>query len=226
MKIQALLFMCNDFDRAKFTLENFSKHNSEIDIVVINSGGDSPKLHLQHIAQIVEFIDTEDLWHRKTWCGRGGFGLKYIDILFKYGLNNKYTHTLYLETDVLTNNKIVIEPKYDLAGLFVGCGPKERFLWNYMNIQDYHYHTGCGGTIFSYNFFNTIYNNSSKFNLFQELYDKFPEHYYIDLIITLIARVSDVTCGEWEEISDVRGNIINGKLQKNLSATLVHGYKV
>lgn len=27
MKIQAILFMCNDFARAKFTLENFVKWN-------------------------------------------------------------------------------------------------------------------------------------------------------------------------------------------------------
>ena len=226
MKIQALLFMCNDFSRAKFKLENFYKHNPDIDIKVINSGGDSPKKYLQHIKSIIEFIDTEDLWHRQTWCGRGGFGLKYIDILFKYGLDTRYTHTLYLETDVLTNRKITIEPQYDLAGLFVGCGPKEKFLWNYMNIDNYHYHSGCGGTIFTYNFFHTIYNDDSKFVLFKELYNKFPQHYYIDLIITLIARVSNVTCGPWEEVSDVRGHIVNGQYTKNLSSTLLHGYKV
>ena len=226
MKIQALLFMCNDFERAKFTLENFAKYNPDIDIRVINSGGNSPRKHLQHIEQIVEFLDTEDLWHRKTWCGRGGFGLKYIDLLFKYGLDKRYTHTLYLETDVLTNGKITKEPKHDLSGVFVGCGKHERFLWNHMKIPDNHYHTGCGGTIFSYNFFDKIYNDKSKFSLFSDLYERFPEHYYIDLIITLIARVSDVTCGHWEEVADVRGSMVNGKPYRNTSATLLHGYKV
>jgi hypothetical protein len=227
MKIQALLFMCNDFDRAKFTLDNFSKHNPDIPISVINSGGESPKKFLDHNKNIIEFIDEEDLWHRRTHCGRGGFGLKYIDVLFRYGLNSNFTHTLYLETDVLTNRQITIEPKYDLSGVFIECGPKEQILWDYFNISDYRYHTGCGGTIFTTNFFNTISSDIDKFNMFKKLYDLFPEHYYMDLILTLVARYSNLTYGHWEEISDIRAHMVgNNFVGGNVSATLVHGYKI
>lgn len=226
MKIQAVLFMCNDFDRAKFTLENFSKHNPDIDIRVVNSGGDSPKQYLQHIEQIVEFLDTENLWHKNTHCGVGSFGPKYFDILLKYGLDKNYTHTLYLETDVLTNRKITKQPKYDMSGVFNGCGYYEKFLWNYMKIPDYHYHTGCGGTIYTHRFFEQIFNDKDKYGLFQKLYDEFPQNYFMDLIITLVARVSDVTLGHWEEVSDTKGSIVNGQRYYNRLATLVHGHKI
>jgi hypothetical protein len=227
MKIQALLFMCNDFDRAKFTLENFSKHNPDIPISIINSGGKSPKKYLDHISSIVEFIDTEDLWHRKTHCGRGGFGLSFLDILFSYGLREDFSHTLYLETDVLTNKKITIQPNYDMSGVMVGCGPKEKFLWDYMKISPPHYHTGCGATIFKKNFFTTLYENSKINKMFYELYEKFPENYYIDLILTLVARKIGLSCGHWEEVSDVRGHMVGDTYKRHdNNATMIHGHKV
>lgn len=64
MKIQTILFMCNDFARAKFTLENFNKWNPESPILVVNSGGESPEPFLKHIPNI-SFIDAENLWHKK-----------------------------------------------------------------------------------------------------------------------------------------------------------------
>jgi hypothetical protein len=60
MKIQAILFMCNDFARARFTLENFNKWNPEVPIRVINSGGDCPKPYLEHITNI-EFVNAPNL---------------------------------------------------------------------------------------------------------------------------------------------------------------------
>jgi hypothetical protein len=227
MKIQALLFMCNDFDRAKFTLEKFNKYNPDIPISVINSGGESPINYLKHIPSIVEYVDTDDLWHRKTHCKRGGFGLPFLEILFNYGLNENFTHTLYLETDVLTNRKITIEPKYDMSGVMVGCGPKEQFLWDYLNIAPPHYHTGCGATIFRKNFFIKLYENSKINKMFYDLYDQFPEYYYMDLILTLVAKKTGLSCGHWAEVSDVRGHMINDHFfSGDLSATLVHGYKI
>ena len=107
MKIQAILFMCNDFARAKFTLENFRKHNPEIPIRVVNSGGESPESSLSHIPGI-EFVDAENLWHKKTYNGQGSFGPRFADYFFDFGLNNNFTHTILLETDVLTNRTITI----------------------------------------------------------------------------------------------------------------------
>ena len=224
MNIQAILFMCNDFSRANFVLDNFCKHNPDIPITTINSGGEPPEKHLNKYDQNT-IINCEDLWHKGTHCGRGGFGLKYVEKLFEFGLNKRFTHTLYLETDVLTNSKITQCPKYDLSGVFVTCGPKENFLWKYFNIKDNHYHTGCGGTIFSYTFFDTIYSN--YYHLFYDVFKKFPENFYVDLIITLIARYANLTVGPWEEVSDLRsywnGNVFVPGNSKN---TLVHGYKI
>ncbi len=216
--------MCNDFKRAKFTLENFSKHNPEIPIRVINSGGNDPKEHLKHINNI-EFINAPNLWHKKTLCGVGSFGPEYYDYLFDYGLNENFTHTLFLETDVLTNRKIKIEPKYDICGPNNPCGPNEHVLYEYLQINAPIMHTGCGGTMFSLNYFKTIKNKN--FSLFKELFDKFSQNYFMDLISTLVARNAGLTFGHWEEVSNVPIHHIDGKLTYcNMNATLVHNFKV
>jgi hypothetical protein len=224
MKIQAIMFMCNDFKRAQFTLENFRLHNADIPIRVVNSGGESPEPYLSHIAGI-EFIDAPNLWHKKTACGTGSFSPQYFDYLFEYGLDPNYTHTLFLETDVLTNRAITIEPQYDLAGPLNVCGSSEHALYDALGINDYRVHTGCGGTMFSYNYFHTIKNNNFKF--YQQLYDDYPHHYFMDLIGTLVARLHGLTFGHWEECSNVPHHIIGYKIKNvDMNATLVHNYKV
>jgi hypothetical protein len=224
MKIQAILFMCNDFARAKFTLENFSKWNPDIPIRIINSGGDSPKPHLQHINN-TEFIDAPNLWHKKTHCGKGSFGPEFIKYFFDYGLNSSFTHTLLLETDVLTNRKITIEPKYDIAGPTNPCGHNELILYNYLNINDNLFHTGCGGTIFSYKYFDTIFNKNYSF--FLDIFDKFPQNYFMDLILTLASRVNGLTFGHWEEVSNIPIHFINGRMiNADMNKTLIHNYKI
>lgn len=224
MKIQAILFMCNDFARAKFTLENFSKWNPDVPIRVINSGGDSPKPYLEHISN-TEFIDAPNLWHKKTLCGVGSFGPRYYDYLFEYGLNSNYSYTLFLETDVLTNRKITIEPKYDIAGPTNPCGHNELILYNYLNINENLVHTGCGGTIFNFNYFDTISKNNYGF--FRDMFDKFPQNYFMDLISTLAARVNGLTFGHWEEVSNIPIHFINGRMiNVDMNKTLIHNYKV
>lgn len=224
MKIQAILFMCNDFARAKFTLENFNKWNPEIPIRVINSGGNCPKPYLSHIKNI-EFINAPNLWHKKTLCGVGSFGPQYYDYLFDFGLNEKFSHTLFLETDVLTNRKITIEPNYDISGPNNPCGPNEHVLYDYLNIKDNRIHTGCGGTIFSLNYFKTIKNKD--YNFFQEIFDKFPQNYFMDLISTLAARKNKLSFGHWEEVSNIPIHVINGNFVKtNYSSTLIHNFKI
>lgn len=224
MNIQAILFMCNDFARAKFTIENFYKWNPDIPIRIINSGGESPEPYLKHIPSC-EFIDAPNLWHKKTHCGVGSFDYRYYDYLFEYGLNKKYSHTLFLETDILTNRKISIEPKYDISGPCNFCGNNEIVLYDYLKISDKKYHTGCGGTIFSSNYFQTIKNQNYQF--FKDIFDKFPENYFMDLISTLAARVSDLSFGHWEEVSNIPVHIINDQIVNvDFNKTLIHNFKV
>jgi hypothetical protein len=225
MKIQTILFMRNDFARAKFTLENFRKHNPIIPIRVINAGGDSPKSLLSHISNI-EFIDAPDLWHKKTHCGRGSFGPKFADYFFDFGLNENFTHTLLLETDVLTNRTITIEPKFDIAGPNNPCGPKEFALYDALNIGNPRIHTGCGGTIFSNKYFTTI-KEKNLFGLFQELFDKFPQNYFMDMILTLIGRIAGLSFGHWEEVSNIPMHVVNNEfVDADMNATIIHNFKV
>ena len=225
MKIHAVLFMCNDFSRGKFTLENFAKHNPDIPIRVINSGGDSPEPYLSHIANI-EFIDAPNLWHKTTHCGRGSFGPKFAEYFFDFGLNVDFTHTLLLETDVLTNRKITIEPKFDIAGPMNHCGPHEHILYDALSIRDNRIHTGCGGTIFSYKYFATI-KEKDLFRLFEDLFDRFPSNYFMDLILTLVGRVAGLSFGHWEEVSNVPAHVVDNRIVRaDLNATLVHNVKV
>jgi hypothetical protein len=225
MKIQAILFMCNDFARAKFTLENFRKHNPEIPIRVVNSGGKSPEPSLSHISGI-EFVDAENLWHKKTYNGQGSFGPKFADYFFDFGLNNNFTHTILLETDVLTNRAITIEPKFDIAGPNNPCGDGELSLYDALGIKGPRIHTGCGGTIFSSKYFTTI-KDKNFFGLFQELFDKFSGNYFMDLILTLVGRIAGLSVGHWEEVSNIPIHVVDGRfVNANMNATLVHNFKV
>lgn len=224
MKIQAILFMCNDFSRAKFTLENFSKWNPEIPIRVINSGGESPEPFLKHVPN-TSFVNAENLWHKKTRCGVGSFDYRYYDYLFEYGLNDDFTHTLFLETDVLTNRKITIEPKYDISGPNGRCSPEEHVLYDYLNIDENRIHTGCGATIFSLNYFKAI--KKQDYNFFKDIFEKFPENYFMDLISTLAARKNNLSFGHWEEVSNVPNHVVNNQfVNVDMNATLVHNFKI
>jgi hypothetical protein len=224
MNIQAVLFMCNDFARAKFTLENFSKWNPDIPIQLVNSGGNCPKQHLAHIPNI-KFINAPNLWHKRTLCGVGSFGPQYYDYLFNFGLNENFSHTLFLETDVLTNRKITIEPKYDISGPTNPCGHNEHVLYDYLNINENRIHTGCGGTIFSLNYFKTL--KDKDYSFFQEMFDKFPQNYFMDLISTLAARKKGLSFGHWEEVSNIPVHVVNGNFVKaDYLATLIHNYKI
>jgi hypothetical protein len=225
MKIQAILFMCNDFARAKFTLENFRKHNPEIPIRVVNTGGDSPKPSLSHISNI-EFMDTPNLWHKKTHNGKGSFGPRFADYFFEFGLNDNFTHTLLLETDVLTNRTIIIEPQFDIAGPNNPCEDKEFSLYDALGIKGPRIHTGCGGTIFSTKYFTTI-QEKKLFRLFQELFDKFEANYFMDLILTLVGRIAGLSVGHWEEVSNIPNHVVDGKfINADMNATLIHNFKV
>lgn len=224
INIQAILFMCNDFARAKFTLENFVKWNSSIPIRIINSGGKSPKCYLEHIPNIT-FIDADNLWHKKTHCGKGSFDYRFADYLFDYGLNSDFDYTLCLETDVLTNRSISIIPQFHMSGPITPCNDKEKKLYEYLNVSDPFHHTGCGATMYSYSYFKTI--KEKNFDFFIDMFNKFPEHYYMDLIATLAARVNGLSFGHWEEVSNIPGHFIDNRWTRtNYNATMIHNYKI
>tara|TARA_B100001094_G_scaffold88542_1_gene84653 strand:+ start:3941 stop:4612 length:672 start_codon:yes stop_codon:yes gene_type:complete len=223
MKIQTILFMCNDFARAKFTLENFNKWNPESPILVVNSGGESPERHLKHIPN-TSFIDAPNLWHKKTSCGQGSFGPLFADYLFDYGLNSEYDYTLLLETDVLTNRKISTEPRYDISGPTNFCGETELPLYEHLSLEP-DVHTGCGATMFTHNYFKHIKDNNYIF--FKNLFESHSKHYFMDLVLTLAARVCDLSYGYWEETANVPIHQWQGKIcPADYNKTLIHNYKI
>ena len=227
MNIQSILFICNDFARAKFTLENFSRWNPEIPITIINSGGECPKPHLSHIKN-TQFTDAPNLWHKKTHCGKGSFDFRFFEYLFKLGSNNSYSHTLLLETDVLTNRKITKIPLYDISGV-TNFGGDEN-VYKYLNLNSNRLHSGCGGTIFSTDYFNKII-KSNNYYLFKHLFEKFPQYYYADFISTIVGLASGCSLGNWQEVSETKpySAIENGNIytkNPDVNATLVHNFKV
>lgn len=223
MNIQTILVMCNDFERAFFTLHTFRRHHPNVPIRVINSGGKDPSSYLSSLN--VEVVHSHNLWHKKTHCGVGSFHPDFAKVLFEYGMNKKYDHTLFLETDVLTNRPITIEPKFHISGVTNPCGPKEMALYDHLNINSNFLHTGCGGTIFSSKYFFHIYENN--FNFFTDMFDKYPENYFMDMILTLAARVSGLSFGYWEEVSNIPiYHIGNQSYNANYNQTLVHNFKI
>ena len=144
-------------------------------------------------------------------------------------MNKDYTHTLFLETDVLTTNKITKEPKYDMSGVLNFCSQEDAIYYKMLNI-DFAPHSGCGSTIYTTQFFEKCKNNLELVNM---LYIEKPQNFFADLIMTILGRVSGCTYGHWEECADIRGHWvpnIHNKLEfKNppsYSATFIHSLKV
>jgi hypothetical protein len=228
MKLQAIIFMCNDFKRLDFTLEGFTKHNPDIPVLVVNSGGNPPN-EITDKYSSVTLNNAPNLWHKQNHSGPGSFGPQYYDYLFEYGLNENFTHTIFLETDVQTNGKIVHEPLYDLSGPLGGNGAAEDFLYTYYNIPEPRLHTGCGGTAFSLNYFKTI--KEKNYDFFQKAFDKMSRHYFMDMITTFAARRAGLTFGDWDAVSNheythkkIQGNYV--RVPCDYTASLVHNIKV
>lgn len=227
MKIQAIMMMKNDLVRADFVLQNFFKWNPDIPVLVYNCGGNSPKQVIDKYPN-AKLIEYDDIWHRGTHDGVGSFDVRWFKLMFDYGLNDNYTHTLFLETDVLTTKKISIEPKYDMSGILNFCGPKENVLYDYFKLP-YGPHSSCGSTIFRTEFFKKC---GPNLPLVEKCFKEKQQNFYMDLVMTLLCRVSDCTYGYWEECSDLRGYHIpkDGKLilvpSSDYSTTFVHSLKV
>lgn len=239
MKYHAILFMCNDEPRARFVIENFQKHNSDIPLTVYNGG--------EHVNLVddydIELIKGPNVWHTKTRHAPGSFNYGWFEVLFD--MHSKYDpdHLIFLETDVKTNKKIEIAPKYDIAGPVVPCGYMEQLVmydyWsNYVEGKPFtenrttswshKYHTGMGATALSKNFFEK---GRKNLHLVKECYELIPFNCYQDVLISCFARYSGCTMGDWQEASDTRGTLrLSGNSwysePLNDGCALIHNFKV
>jgi hypothetical protein len=241
MKYHAVLFMCNDEERARFVIENFQKHNPEIKLTVYNGGNSVSESFSEYD---IELIEGDNLWHKKTRHAPVSFSYEWFEMLFVIYEKHKPEYLIFLETDVKTNRKIEIEPKYDVSGPVVSCGYMEQLVmydyWgNYLNNEPFEedrrtkwqhkFHTGMGATAFSKNFFEKSKNN---LHLVKQCYELIPFNCYQDVIITLLGRYSGCSMGDWSEVSDTRGTLRKVSDTQwyfeapNEKCALIHNFKV
>lgn len=243
MKYVAILFMCNDELRAEMAISTFTEHNPNISLIVYNGGN-----HSKHVERLIatynfEYIHGPNLWHTKIRHPPGSFSFEWFELLFKTYHKTDCDYLIFLETDVKCNRSIKETPKYDLSGVMVGCGPLEYFLlydfWsNYLNDKPFEefertqwnhkFHTGMGGTAMSRNFFETCEKN---LHLVEKCYNLLPMNAWQDVNISLLARYSGCTIGDWSEVSDMRGTmrvVHNGFIHDPLdeNCALIHFYKI
>jgi hypothetical protein len=236
-KYKAVLFMCNDEPRAEFVIENFTKHNPDIPLVVYNGGRSA--LYLKDKYKI-SLIEGKNLWHKTTRNPPGSFSYEWFEYLFFMGENMEQDYLIFLETDVKVNRPIQGEPQYDISGPTTFCGPLDQvvaydfwggYLKGTMDDQtDWgpKIHTSMGGTVFKKSFFKACKENLKYVKM---AYDLIPLNCYQDLMMTLLARFSGCTYGDWSEASDTRGvfRLINNQWYHepcNENCALIHNYKV
>lgn len=203
--------MCNDEKRAKFVVENFTKHNPDIPLIVYNGG--RPVGNLFEGFNI-EYQEGPNLWHKFTRCPPGSFSYEWFEKLFEVGLKMDSKYLIFLETDVKCNRKIEKEPIFEISGPTTRCGPQDEYasydFWGgYLKGTEYDqtdwkhkFHTGMGATAFSKSFFEKCVDNLKHV---KEAYRLIPFHMCQDLHVTLLARYSGCTMGDWSEVSDTRG---------------------
>lgn len=213
MTYTAFLTMCNDEKRAEFVLDNFTRHNPDIPVIVYN-GGESAA-HLQDKFNI-DYREGINHWNNFL-PGVGSFTYKWFEMIFDIGLNMDTDHLIFLETDVLTTGKIQEDPIYEMAGPMIGCGDLE-------SIQAYRYwgeyvpwkagdekitwihklHSGLGATCYKKSFFEKCLPN---LKWVKEAYKMIPFSCFQDINISLLARYSGCTFGDWSEATDTRGTV-------------------
>ena len=233
MKIKSILFTYNDLHRADFVLSNFTKHNPNIEIIIYNGGVNGDEIFSKY-SSVSEVINGRNIWQKRTKpvCDIGSFDYDWFEIMFDKGLSLKdETHLLFLETDVLTQREITIPPDFDMSGPMNGAGPiPERLAYTFFGIDGYKFHTGSGGTIYSKNFFEKC-----KDNLFmiERAYKEIPHACYQDLLMSLLARYTGLSIGNWIESSNYWGGFYNMGNDNWVfsnsncrNSTLVHGVKI
>lgn len=240
MKIKAVIFASNDNIKLDFTLKHFTRNNPDIPVLLYNNGNTEMKEIADKYNCAYQKIDN--IWHKQTSCGIGSFNYDWFKYVFDFALQeDDYTHILFLETDIYTRKKIKIEPKFDMAGPLGFANTRDNTLFNYFNLKELGYtfnqlggrlsfpHTGCGGTIYTKEFF---YKTKENLYLIKKVYEEKIESCYMDLIMTYLGIISGCSIGEWEEASNVWGHYRKkNKSEKyqiyrtNWNAAMIHKIK-
>lgn len=236
-KYRAVLFMYNDEFRAEFVIDNFTKYNPHIPLIVYNGGRSAKYLTDKYNITLEE---GPNFWHKKTRNPPGSFSYEWFEYMFNIGLNMKEDYLIFLETDVKVNRKIEKEPIYDISGPTTVCGQLDftvaydfwgGYIKGTMNDETnwgHKVHTCMGGTVYKKQFFERCKDNLKYVKMAYEL---IPLNCYQDLQMSLLGRYSDCTLGDWSEASDTRGVIRrNGNLwyqeTMNEGCALIHNYKI
>ena len=237
MSYTAFLTMCNDEKRAEFVLENFTKHNPEIPVIVYNGGNSAS--YLQDKFDI-EYREGPNLWET-FFPGTGSFSYEWFETIFEIGLTMETDHLIFLETDVLTTRRIESEPLYDISGPLVSCGPLEEHQsylywgkyvpWKDSKVEiqwNHKFHTGLGATCYKKNFFTRCLPN---LKWVREAYKQIRFSCFQDVNISLLGRYSGCTLGDWSEATDTRGSVRIGSDKLyfepcDMTKALIHNYKV
>lgn len=237
MKFEALLFMCNDEKRAEFTIQNFLEHNLDIPLTVYNGGKSA--LYLKEKYNL-EIIEGKNMWQKDTSSPPGSFSYEWFEFMFDFAKRKNPDYLIYLETDVFTSGKITSEPKYDISGSFGIASPKvEQEVYNFWmkhledpkqnNSFNFRYHTGCGGTTYSKDFFIKCEKNLP---LVKKCYEEIKGSCWADLLMTMLAKYSNCSYGDWCEVERVEGSYRKidentwKYFEKNDEAAMIHGYKI
>lgn len=225
MKFKAIIFAKNDTRRLDFTLSQFRQFHPDIHILLINNGGDSLLSYAKK--HNCEYKDIPNCWVMNE--GDGSFGPKYISYMFHYAFQDKeHSHVLFLETDVSTRKKIVLDTKLDMAG-FMNCPAQHVYnaYFKYFDLgtrlgfspelqkgNNQFRHTGCGGTLFSMNYFEKCI-----FNLDDILrsYEHIRHWWYQDMSMTVLGYISGCQIGQWSEVT---------QQSRNPDAAMEHGVKI
>ena len=239
MSYTAFLTMCNDETRAEFVLENFTKHNPDIPVIVYNGGNTASYLQDKYD---IDYREGPNFWN-VFLPGVGSFSYEWFELIFDLGLSMSTDHLIFLETDVLTTGKIEVEPIYDISGPLVSSGDLEsiqayRYWGTYVPwknntpeiVWDHKLHTGLGATVYKKDFFHKCLPNLKWAKL---AYDKIPFSCFQDVNISLLGRYSGCTLGDWSEATDTRGTVrINTETKVlyldsyNKNIPLIHGVKI
>lgn len=233
MKIKCFLPCYTDYQRLEYVLENFTKHNKDIDIFLSIDGSANPFQAIQKFSIKKYKIHDNKVWYSYDHGDSSEMVMGYENVkrLFEYALNEEdYDYILYLETDVLCKASITKKPSYDLSGVLNLSNSKNNsMIYKIYELEKYNnliktnnnqmwYHTGCGGTIFSKNYF---LKSAPYLDKIKQVSEEYPFLAHCDMSFTVLSIISGCTYGAWEEVSQR-----NCPFPYNPNSALEHNIKI